>query len=152
MQALLGSWGQTTYTYPKCWIGGCFLLSRKHTVAALWLKGKRIHYSFKFPNFHFYFSLNTQNRIYLTGWIMLGLRPALGIVSRVVLELSKCEYLLHIKQRLVLWSNINKTKMACTRDFHDTQPNLFKLDKTGGMRLVKKTESSSLLFEKCLML
>ena len=33
---------------------------------------------------------------------MLGLRPALGIVSRVVLELSKCEYLLHIKQRLVL--------------------------------------------------
>lgn len=86
------------------------MLSRKHTVAALWLKGKKIHYSFRFPNFLLYFSLNTQNRIYLIGWIMLGLLPALGIVSRVVLELSKCEYLLHIKQRLVIWSNINKMK------------------------------------------
>lgn len=128
------------------------MLSRKHTLAALWLKGKRIHYSFKFPNFHFYFSLNTQNRIYLKGWIMLGLLPALDIVSRVVLELSKCEYLLPIKQRLVLWPNINKTKIACTRDFHESEPSLFKPDKTGGMRLVKKTESSNLLFEKCLML
>ena len=84
--------------------------------------------------------------------MMLGLLPALDIVSRVVLELSKCEYLLHIKQRLVLWSNINKTKIACTRDFHESEPSLFKPDKTGGMRLVKKTESSNLLFEKCLML
>lgn len=54
---------------------------------------------------------------------MLGPLPTLGIVSMVLLMLTKCEYPLHLIQSLVLGSNINKrTKRACTGDFHGAQP------------------------------
>lgn len=74
------------------------------------------------------------------GVNILGLLPALGIVSMVVLMLNKCEYSLRPKQRLPYDQIQTKGQKRLVLEISTSPPvcsGLFKPDNPGGVRLVK---------------